>query len=125
MLKKRVIFASPLLTSAVMLSACQSLPTLQGPEFESLGTHQTAKAQFETAGYLPASNFLGRKWMQGELHRVDPRTYNDGYANSYKIISEDYTYVVQGTEQAKERILEIAAIKELRKKPASLPPPKL
>ena len=65
-------------------------------------------------------DFLGTNGCRENCTDVDPRTYNDGYANSYKIISEDYTYVVQGTEQAKERILEIAAIKELRKKPAVL-----
>ncbi len=117
MLKKRVIFAAPLLASLVSLNACQSLPRQQGTDFTASNLSQPQTGEFETAGYLPAEQFLGAKWMQGELHTVDPRTYNDGYANSYKIISKDYTYVVQGTEQAKERILEIAAIKELRKVP--------
>lgn len=117
MLKKRVIFTTCALSALVALGACQSLPTHQGPDFASLNNGQVKADGFETADYLSATDFLGAKWMQGELHSVDPRTYNDGYANSYKIISKDYTYVVQGTEQAKERILEIAAIKELRKIP--------
>ncbi len=117
MLKKRVIFTSPLITALVMLSACQSLPRYQGQAIGPTTTDSVVENGYEQAGYLDAQDFLGADWMQSELHTVDPRAYNDGYANSYKITTPKHVYVVQGTQTVKKRIREIAAIETLRHTP--------
>lgn len=117
MVNVRKIYIPLVLALLVGLSACETLDAHQGPKFGPTHIPASQSHFYEQAGYLNAQDFLGPKWMQGKLYRVDPRTFNDGYANSYKIISDDYTYVVQGTEQAKERVLEIAAIEEIRKIP--------
>lgn len=95
------------------LSACQTLPHQQGlsaakPEYV------TPVPGFESADMVEAVTFLGPDLMAGQTHKVSPQAWNDGYANTYKIETPKYLYVVQGTERAKARIHEIEAAEVLR-----------
>ncbi|MCF6220719.1 MAG: hypothetical protein L3J65_06375 [Robiginitomaculum sp.] len=109
-----LVFASWLVMSA-MLSGCQTLATQRAlsntdPEFV------TITPDFETAGMVDARQFLSAELMSSNLHRVSPQVWNDGYANTYKIETPQYLYVVQGTERAKVRIREIEATQALRQR---------
>ncbi|PHR91331.1 MAG: hypothetical protein COA69_12530 [Robiginitomaculum sp.] len=116
-IKHIYVSAAALLASVTTLGACQSLPTHQGPRFGPPVTQSVETEGYESGKYVLAEDFLGPDWMSSALHTVEPQAYNDGYANSYKIITPDYTYVVQGTEQTKRRIHEIEATERLRRTP--------
>lgn len=96
-----------------LLNACQSIPEYKDSYFGPKASHTSKSSEFEHGSYLPASDFLAPEWMQSGLHNIAPQTYNDGYANTYKIITEKHIYIVQGTEQVKERVYEIKAVQSL------------
>ena len=97
------------------LSACQSLSTDQGLDNAAVETLRPV-AGFEMPGMVDAASFLGADLMQSPLYRVEPEAWNDGYANTYRITTPKYTYVVQGTQQARIRLREIEATEMLKQK---------
>ena len=102
------------------LSACQSIAKRKN---NAPGVHAKsvqAVAGFETAGTVDASQFIGPQRMQSPLYQVDPKAWNDGYANTYRIETPDYVHIVQGTDQALIRLHEIAATDQLRRKSATV-----
>jgi len=103
-----VLFAS--------LSACQSLKAGQDAAVMPPGDTVQSRPGYEAPGMVDAHGFLGADLMQSPLHRVAPEAWNDGFANTYKITTPDYTYIVQGTEQARIRLSEIEATEMLKQK---------
>lgn len=110
MIQNRLKFAA-LLAAACLLPACASSYVDQSGLWAQPSKVATAKGVF-----LPAADFLGAEILQSPLHSVDPQAYNDGFANSYLITSDNATFVVQGTDNARARVLEIAATEKLREK---------
>ncbi len=98
------------------LTACQSLAGQQGnvamPKQETV---QPARG-FEASGMVDVRQFLAAKLIQSSKHRVSPYAWNDGFANTYKITTADFTYIVQGTEQARILIHEIHATEALKQR---------
>ena len=103
----------PAITAALIVTGCQTLPHEHGPSFAP-ATAQAPQPGYEQAEFISAANFLSPALMQSALHSVSPQAYNDGYANTYRIETADYTYVVQGTDNAIKRIGEIEATEELK-----------
>jgi len=103
-------------TLVVGLSACQNLATHQGSADMPAAKIIQPIDGFETPGMVDAATFLGADNMQNPLYRIEPQAWNDGYANTYRIETPDYTYIVQGTEQARIRLREIEATEVLKQK---------
>ncbi|PHS42509.1 MAG: hypothetical protein COA91_00760 [Robiginitomaculum sp.] len=100
------------------LAACQSLAQQQGEAVLPAQDTVQPRRGYEVAGRVEARRFLGAKLMQSQYHSVSPYGWNDGFANSYKITTPDFTYFVQGTEQARILIHEIHATEILKRKSA-------
>ncbi len=62
------------------------------------------------------SEFLSPDLMQSPYHTVQPTVLNNGVSNTYIIDTPHGQHSLQGTEQAKIRIFEIAATEQLRKR---------
>ena len=101
---------------AVGMASCASLPKHQGPE---MAAPQYVKVVpgYEAPGWVNAADFLGADKMHSPLYDVDEKAWNDGYANTYRIVTPRYVYVVQGTERAIERLHEIEVTEKLRHNP--------
>lgn len=100
---------------AISLAACQTPYEIGDAAF---GPTESSVASFpvnNASGYVPAVDFLGQDLMKSDLHEVQDQAWNDGYTNTYKIITDKHVYYAQGTQMAKKRIHEIEAIEVLRK----------
>jgi hypothetical protein len=100
---------------ALMLGACQTTyevgTAVYGPADVAAGEFPDNNA----SGYVPAADFLSEDFMKSDLHGVEAQAWNDGYANTYKIVTDDHVYIVQGTDNARKRVHEIAATEHLKK----------
>ena len=105
----------PTLAATLIVAGCQTLPHQQGPAIAPASA-QTVQSGYEQAGYINAADFLPPTLMQSALHTVSPQAYNDGFANTYRIETADYVYVVQGTDNAIKRIDELEAIEKLKRR---------
>ncbi len=99
--------------------ACQSVPE-RNETPPVLARPVQAVAGFEAAGPVDARQFIGTDLMQSPLYRVDPKAWNDGYVNTYRIETPDHVHIVQGTDQAIMRLREIVATDRLRRKSATI-----
>ena len=100
--------------AALCLGACAGTPDKTVRQQLAPKIIPEAKAGFEAPTYIQASDFIPAELMQGEDYIIAPKAYNDGYAVSYKIATEDDVFIVQGTDKARQTLLEIEAIKRLR-----------
>jgi len=101
-----------------VLSACQTPYQIGDASFGPAEANKTMQSSLPTnnaSGYVPAVDFLGQELMKSDLHEVHEQAWNDGYANTYKIITDRHVYYAQGTKTAKKRIHEIEATDILRK----------
>jgi len=97
------------------LGGCQTAYQVGSSQYGPSSTLAGALPDNNAAGFVPASDFLAPEFMKSDLHTVEPQAWNDGYANTYKIITDDHVYYAQGTYNAKKRVHEIAATEELKK----------
>ena len=70
-------------------------------------------AGFEDPRGLPASHFLSPEELAGPGWRVEPEAVNDGFTNTYTLVSSYGTWPARGRVQLAERIREIRALARL------------
>lgn len=99
--------------SAAILAGCA---TPRNIDTFPKGALPPAGKGFEGGSYLPASQFLAPDLLRSPLHEVSPKVYNDGFANTFIIKTPEFTHIVTGTDNTAERIHEIRATQQLRKK---------
>ena len=112
----KMISAKFIPVAALALVSCASLPTTQGDPIPK-AIQAAQNGAFETPGPLDAVDFIGAENMQTDLYTIAPKAYNDGYINTYEIITKDHDYYVQGTAKALETLREIKATKILKGTP--------
>lgn len=80
------------------------------------GAMARAQEGFEGPGAVDAASFIAPVPLQGAGYSVYPQAYNDGLINRYQItLSSGAKQEVLGTEALLERIVEAAAIEDLRR----------
>ncbi|NNC37085.1 MAG: hypothetical protein EX271_10665 [Acidimicrobiales bacterium] len=99
----------------LVLAACQTPYEIGDASFGPAETTNSSLPENNASGYVPAVDFLGDELMKSDLHEVQEQAWNDGYTNTYKIITDKHVYYAQGTQMAKKRIFEIEATDTLRK----------
>lgn len=98
---------------SLLLIGCASIPSDDARIFQQTQI-EADSAQFETARFLATSEFIAPNLLESALYTVDPRTYNDGETNTYKVETPDHVYVVKGTAEAINLFREIEVIDLLR-----------
>ncbi len=101
----------------VLLAGCASLDAVQGSTLNPSRSAQAPIFGFEQAHTVLAQDYLPPELLESPRHRVAPNVWNDGYVNTYTIITPDFTYIVQGSERVKKRVHEIQATAQLRDMP--------
>jgi len=77
---------------------------------------QPGPGSYESPGPVDAASFIAPVPLQGPGYSVYPQAYNDGLLNRYQItLSSGASHEVLGTEALLERIVEAAAIEDLRR----------
>ncbi|NNC37928.1 MAG: hypothetical protein HKO02_10760 [Hyphomonadaceae bacterium] len=108
------------ITKIALLSFC--VLGLTGCGSSKPGTQNSASIDYtakivdgyEVPGPVKSADFLPGELLESPFHLVAAAAHNDGFANAYEIETEDYVFVVQGTELALRRILEIEATERAR-----------
>ncbi|HYQ98221.1 MAG TPA: hypothetical protein VEO92_07615, partial [Candidatus Nitrosocosmicus sp.] len=69
-----------------------------------------AQPAYEPSTTLSASQILPPELLAGPNHRVEERVSNDGYLNTYRVVSKFGTFVAVSTPMLRKRISEINAL---------------
>lgn len=69
-----------------------------------------AQPGYEPSTTLSASQILPPELLAGPNHRVEERVSNDGYLNTYRVVSKFGTFVAVSTPMLRKRISEINAL---------------
>jgi len=72
------------------------------------------ETSFESAGNVPAKDFLPAKLLTGRLHTVRPLAFNDGLRNTYYVETPSGVQEITTTPALAEFVLELSAIDYLR-----------
>lgn len=97
-------------TSATLTSLAQSGPDVRAASEPA----PKSVSVFESTGDVPARDFVTEDWMDGRLHRISEIAYNDGFRNTYVVVSNGLEYQVTGTQAVMDFVRELYAIDYLR-----------
>jgi hypothetical protein len=74
------------------------------------GVALAAQPAYEPSTTLSAAQILPPELLAGPNHRVEERVSNDGYLNTYRVVSKFGTFVALSTPMLRKRISEINAL---------------
>ncbi len=102
------------ITCAAFFSACSTLPYEQGVMPKADVAQASANSTYEAPGMVDIHDFIPSDMIQTPLYTIDQYAYNDGEMNTYRVVTEDHAFIVEGTSQLVNLIVEIEAINKLR-----------